>query len=194
MTIIQASRQIFENYLEILKDQFVIEDKKHTQERILQLIAMCQTVVNHTSPYDSGVSAMTEDKVSRWLGYVQGIMTVYGWITVAQERETTRPLFHQAYADLGIEKPPSITAKVDNVVFHIVDMQDFNNRCVKKYDVLTYKALSKEKQLKIGFKIMKKSKPWVYKMLKKTNWTFEFNTDDKPDIYSFIFYNLRVKD
>ena len=193
MTITQATRRIFENYLVILEDQFVAETTVHTQERILQLIAMCQTVINHTSPYDNGVSEMTEDKISRWLGYVQGIMTVYGWITVEQERNTTRPLFHQAYADLGIEKPKSITAKLDNIVFHIVDMQDFNNRCVKKYNVRSYKELPKEKQLKIGFKIMKKCKPRVYLFLKKTNWTFEFNTTDKKDIYSFIFVNPRLK-
>ena len=192
MTITQASRQIFQNYLVILERVFLEEKKTHTLERILQLKSMCQTVINHTSQYDNGDNKMTEDKISRWLGYVQGIMTIYGWITVEEERENTRPLFHQAYEDLGLDKPASITAKLDDVVFHIVDMQDFNNRCVKKYSVSSYKELPKDKLLKIGFKIMAKSKPTVYKTLKKTNWTYEFKTDS-PNQYSFIFVNTRVK-
>jgi len=194
MTITQATRNIFKNYLAILDEVFATEKKTHTLERILQLKSMCQTVINNTSEYDAEQDnhKMSEDKISRWLGYVQGIMTVYGWITVESERESTRPLFHQAYKDNGLSKPPSITAKLDDVVFHIVDMQDFNNRCVKKYDTLSYKSLSKEELLKIGFKIMKKSKPTVYKTLKKTNWTFEFRTEN-PDIYSFVFINLKVK-
>jgi len=193
MTITQASRQIFQNYLLILDRVFLEEKKTHTLERILQLKSMCQTVINHTSQYDNGKNKMTEDKISRWLGYVQGIMTVYGWITVEEERETTRPLFHQAYEDLGLDKPESITAKLDNIVFHIVDMQDFNNRCVKKYKVASYKELPKDKLLKIGFKIMVKDKPTVYKTLKKTNWTFEFNTTEQKNQYSFVFVNIRVK-
>jgi hypothetical protein len=194
MTITQASRQIFQNYLLILDRVFLEEKKTHTLERILQLKSMCQTVINHTSQYDNGKNEMTEDKISRWLGYVQGIMTIYGWITVAAERENTRPLFHQAYEDLGLNKPKSITAKLDDIVFHIVDMQEFNNKCVKKYKVASYKVLPKDKLLKIGFKIMKKSKPTVYKTLKKLNYTYEFNSSSKPNQYSFIFMNLRLKD
>ena len=193
MTITQASRQIFQNYLVILERVFLEEKKSHTLERILQLQSMCQTVINHTSPYDNGENKMTEDKISRWLGYVQGIMTVYGWITVEEERENTRPLFHQAYEDLGLLKPASITAGLDDIVFHIVDMQEFNNKCVEKYAVKSYKELPKDKLLKIGFKIMKKSKPTVYKTLKKLNYTYKFNTDTKPNQYSFIFINPRVK-
>ena len=90
MTIIQASRTVFENYLKTLQELFSKEKNKHTQKRLLQLIAMSQTVLNHTSPYDNGVNKMTEDKISRWLGFVQGVMTVYGWITVEEERENTR--------------------------------------------------------------------------------------------------------
>ena len=194
MTITQATRRIFENYLEILDEVFVTEKKTHTLERILQLKSMCQTVINNTSPFDESQDEhkMSEDKISRWLGYVQGIMTVYGWITVESERENTRPLFHKAYHDSDMKIPESITAKLDNIVFHIVDMQDFNNRCVKKYGVVSYKALSKDKLLKIGFKIMKKTKPRVYKTLKKLNYTFEFRTDE-PYIYSFVFINPRMK-
>ena len=192
MTITQATRQIFLHYSLILDKVFLEEKNTHTLERILQLKAMCQTVISNTSQYDKGYNKMTEDKISRWLGYVQGIMTIYGWITIAEERETTRSLFHQAYEDAGLSKPASITSNLDDIIFHIVDMQDFNNRCIKKYKVKSYKELSKDKLLKICFKIMKKSKPTVYKMLKKLNYNYSFKTNE-PNIYSFIFSDIRVK-
>jgi len=193
MTITQASRKIFQTYLIKLDNLFIEDNSPQLTNQIHQLRMMCQTVINNTSMYDNITPKMTEDKVSRWLGYVQGMMTANGWITVAEERENTRPLFHKAYADSLMKKPESITAKLDDIVFHIIDMNDFNARCVKKFKVRTYKELPKEKLLKIGFKIMKKSKPLVYKTLKKLNYTFTFNTTEDKDMYSFIFVNPRLK-
>ena len=192
MTIIQASRTVFENYLKTLQELFSKEKNKHTQKRLLQLIAMSQTVLNHTSPYDNGVNKMTEDKISRWLGFVQGVMTVYGWITVEEERENTRPLFHKAYQDLDLPKPDSITAKLDDIKFHVVDMQDFNNRCIEKYHCDSYKNISMKKQIKIGLKIMQEDKPTVYKTLKKLNYTAVFSRAGN-DKYTFIFSELSLK-
>lgn len=37
------------------------------------------------------------DKLSRWLGFVQGVLAVQGIIDVDEEREFTRPIFHQLY-------------------------------------------------------------------------------------------------
>jgi len=191
MTITQASRQIFQKYLTILKDKFIEEKNPHILERILQLIAMFQTVINYTCEHDDGENLMSEDKISRWLGFVQGVMTVYGWVTVEEERETTRPLFHKAYEDSGLLKPESIAAKLDDIHFHIEDIQELNRRCIEKYNCTSYKNISKKKQLKICFEIMKKSKPSVYKTLKKLNYTVEFNTSDNYN--TFIFSNLKLR-
>jgi hypothetical protein len=51
------------------------------------------------------------DKSNRWLGYIQGVMTVYGAITVDEERDFTRPLFHAYYAEQGLKDVPSVSVK-----------------------------------------------------------------------------------
>lgn len=45
------------------------------------------------------------DKASRWLGFVQGCLASRGLIDVDEERDVSRPLFHQAYRDSGTEVP-----------------------------------------------------------------------------------------
>lgn len=45
------------------------------------------------------------DKSSRWLGFVQGMMVAQSWITVEEERDRTRPIFHEAYKQEGIKVP-----------------------------------------------------------------------------------------
>jgi hypothetical protein len=45
------------------------------------------------------------DKLSRWLGFIQGCLACKGLIDVDAEREYTRPYFHEAYAALGLETP-----------------------------------------------------------------------------------------
>jgi len=192
MTITQASITIFEIYLKKLQKLFLIEEDYLKQKQLLQLISMCQTIIKNTSKYNDSKNIMTEDKISRWLGYIQGIMTVYGWISVEEERTNTRSLFHKAYKDLGILKPISITATLNDIIFNIKDFQDFNNKCIKKYNCNSYLDLTKKKQLKICFKIMKKEKPLIYKTLKKLNYTYKFNKDNQQK-YSFIFTNLSLK-
>jgi hypothetical protein len=45
------------------------------------------------------------DKLSRWLGYVQGILRAHRVLDTVAERDRTRPIFHAAYIEMGI-KPP----------------------------------------------------------------------------------------
>lgn len=33
------------------------------------------------------------DKLARWTGFIQGVMSARGWISVQAERDRTRPLF-----------------------------------------------------------------------------------------------------
>ena len=52
---------------------------------------------------------MLEDKQSRWLGFVQGVLVMYELICIEDEREFSRPLFHEAYEKMGIKKPKTIS-------------------------------------------------------------------------------------
>jgi len=52
---------------------------------------------------------MPLDKVSRWVGFIQGVLATQGLLSVAEERDRTRPLFHAAYFAMGIEPPASMS-------------------------------------------------------------------------------------
>lgn len=65
------------------------------------LLWMCETAVAQAPDWP-------DDKTSRWLGFVQGVMTMQGVLTVAGEREFSRPLFHAAYAEEGRVAPASV--------------------------------------------------------------------------------------
>ena len=47
------------------------------------------------------------DKLNRWIGFVQAILVLHEKVTVDQERERTRPLFHAYYHREGIVPPQS---------------------------------------------------------------------------------------
>lgn len=53
------------------------------------------------------LEGFTEDKANRWLGFVQGVLTVAALIQVDTERDYTRPLFHAIHGpsashDVGV--------------------------------------------------------------------------------------------
>jgi hypothetical protein len=50
---------------------------------------------------------MPLDKVSRWVGFIQGVLATKGLLSVAEERDRTRPIFHKAYREMGITPPAS---------------------------------------------------------------------------------------
>lgn len=45
------------------------------------------------------------DKLSRWLGFVQGCLAMRGLISVDEERDLSRPLLHDAYRKAGERVP-----------------------------------------------------------------------------------------
>ena len=59
------------------------------------LHALCNLAIvrGHELPFD---------KLSRWLGFIQGVLAVQGIIDVDEERDFTRPIFHKLY---GTEVP-----------------------------------------------------------------------------------------
>ena len=48
------------------------------------------------------------DKTSRWIGFIQGSLATKGLLDVNAERARTRPIFHQAYAALGLGIPETV--------------------------------------------------------------------------------------
>lgn len=53
----------------------------------------------------AGIDVLPIDKLSRWLGYIQGVLADRGKLDVAAERDRTRPIFHEAYEAMGIDRP-----------------------------------------------------------------------------------------
>ncbi len=51
---------------------------------------------------------MPSEKLSRWLGFIQGVLWVYGLIDIDQERKVSRFFIHKAYINSGIEPPESV--------------------------------------------------------------------------------------
>lgn len=128
----------------LLDEEFLKTHKKKKLKIILQLQSMCYTILKHT---EIDNMLMTEDKVSRWLGFIQGIMTINGWITVEQERETTRPLFHQAYKEQGVKKPISIKAELKPI---FLSKEYFITQ-----DLINFSSLKRKKKRKIILKTFK---------------------------------------
>ncbi len=96
-TIKEANNILFKRYINILKEN---EHLLEEVDLVNQCMSLCKTAIEVD---------MLEDKQSRWLGFVQGVMIVYKLISVEEERDISRPLFHSAYESMGIEKPKSIS-------------------------------------------------------------------------------------
>lgn len=57
---------------------------------------------------EKNADAWPFDKTNRWLGFVQGVLFERGVLDVNEEREVTRPFFHEYYQANGIEIPKSV--------------------------------------------------------------------------------------
>lgn len=90
-----ATCELVKRYIEILNN----EPKSEINTR---LIKMCETILdNEVSMYD--------DKVSRWLGFIQGVMFSQYLISIEDERNISRSLFYKAYEEMGISRPKVIS-------------------------------------------------------------------------------------
>lgn len=98
--IARASVALFGRYRSVLRQaaDFAVAPEGCSREHLLW---MCDTAASQAATWP-------DDKTSRWLGFVQGVMTVQGLLTVAAEREFSRPLFHAAYAEQGLSSPVSV--------------------------------------------------------------------------------------
>lgn len=67
----------------------------------VHLLWMCETAI-------ADAEAMPEDKMNRWLGYVQGCLACAGLIDVEAERDFSRPVFGGVYDIMGVRRPKTL--------------------------------------------------------------------------------------
>lgn len=103
-----ASFTLFERYSNILQNtgDFASNVQGCTREHLLW---MCETAQAQGSTWPI-------DKLSRWLGFVQGVLTMNGLLSVETERDFSRPLFHAAYAAQGVSTPPTVGPQEKNTL------------------------------------------------------------------------------
>jgi len=88
-----VSIELFKRYLYLIKPSKIKQRDK--------LMSMCEFCISHPE--------MLTDKMSRWLGFIQGVLYANNLIDINKERDLSRPLFHKAYANLDLEIPEKIT-------------------------------------------------------------------------------------
>lgn len=92
-TITDVNRMLFLRYLDIGQ-----RNSRH------HVIKMCETALS---------VEMTEDKQSRWVGFIQGLLVGEYLLYVDEEREFTRPYFHNVYNKMGLDKPDTVEIEYD---------------------------------------------------------------------------------
>ena len=67
----------------------------HTSEPIVDefLLQFCDEALKLTNP----------DKLSRWVGFIQGVMFERGWVNTKRERDFSRGLYKPIYEKLGYD-------------------------------------------------------------------------------------------
>lgn len=102
-TVREATEVLFRRYL-ALTEKALESGKSFPAPDDLADLAnlcwMCRTALAEMDAYPI-------DKLSRWLGFVQGVLVMHGLVHVDEERDFSRPLFHAAYAAEGMDIPPT---------------------------------------------------------------------------------------
>jgi len=99
ITVREATKQMFIRYKSINNDFNVLcNPPKNEIEGLIQ----------------EGIDRAYElpvDKLNRWLGYVQHYLISNGLLSINGERDFSRPLYHEAYLNEGLEIPTTIEIK-----------------------------------------------------------------------------------
>lgn len=73
-----------------------------------------ETILNMFDIMFDNVTTWPTDKTGRWIGYIQCLLiNVEKVTTVDNERNFTRPIFHNYYEKKGIEIPKSVETKTE---------------------------------------------------------------------------------
>lgn len=97
ITIRLATEHMFLRYRNMLCDSDFLVGPS-TKEHLIELIDIAVSKGN-TFP---------TDKLNRWLGFVQAIVIFNNLTSVQEERDYSRPWFHAAYQNEGIDIPETI--------------------------------------------------------------------------------------
>lgn len=106
----QVLLSLFSHYTRQLPFMWNIEsERENIQEEFSNkhLGWMCHTAIEN-------IIAWPDDKLNRWLGYIQGVMAMKGYVRVKEERDKTRELFHKVYAQRGITIPETLHSQYDH--------------------------------------------------------------------------------
>ena len=96
----QTSVALFERYADILADiKFELPAPDGTSSS--HLAWMCQSAITESASWPA-------DKLSRCLGFVQGVMSSRGQISMEVEREFSQPISHAVYAAAGLLPQASV--------------------------------------------------------------------------------------
>lgn len=99
-SIRDATRELAYRYVNILSPIRDLDrhlDSQQTSNK--HLLKMLITILEDNT--------LPEDKISRWMGFIQGVMIMKGYVSVSTERDAARPLFHKVYESNGIKIPKS---------------------------------------------------------------------------------------
>lgn len=102
----KATAKLAERYITILKEYTTSWEAQDNAvpTMLYRVTAMCEIIANKDVD-------MYDDKASRWLGFVQGIMFIHGLIDIDEERDISRPLFYEAYEEMELSKPDIMDLK-----------------------------------------------------------------------------------
>lgn len=91
---VAALKVLFERYLTKTKDNKEVFDQFKLPAKCSydSLIRLLTEAYEHTDNYPT-------DKMHRWLGFSQGVLSVIGVIDVDEERDFTRPYLHSYHDD-----------------------------------------------------------------------------------------------
>jgi hypothetical protein len=111
-SLIEAHRSTIEGLMEALPTQDTLAASEDTSFPYLRW--MLEEALEHLDVWPI-------DKVSRWIGCVQGVMRCRGVLDFSAERDRTRPFFHKAYQDMGIRVPKttSWTAEEEETIVRL---------------------------------------------------------------------------
>lgn len=115
--IIEATHEVIGNLLPMIDQQLQFEtlygrDEAEQKEVSAENLSwMARHILSNRE--------LPSDKISRWVGFIQGVLAVRGRLSVAAERDATRGIFHRAYSLLRIAKP--VSASMGTVAVKVSD-------------------------------------------------------------------------
>jgi hypothetical protein len=110
VSVRSVTKICFERYLDVVNKKFdsaseldlwTPEFSNLNKTSYYHIRWMCQVCLEHIEDWPV-------DKLSRWLGFIQGLLTTKSEILVDNERSFSRKLFHEAYTKDNIIIPETL--------------------------------------------------------------------------------------